>query len=149
MHEPLFNRIDQVGVTVYNVDKQIQYYEKFFGKDIFEVIEGTSMRIFEDGRQEPIQAKAAFAKLGNLQIELIEIKEGNTIHLDWLKKHGEGIHHMGMFVEDFQASLKKFQEAGVKVLQMGKGRMYYAYMDTKPFCLEIIEKLPATHSSLS
>ena len=52
MKEPLFNRIDQIGIVVYNVDKYVKYYEKFFGKDVFQIFEGESIRIFEDGREE-------------------------------------------------------------------------------------------------
>ena len=142
MKEPLFNRIDQIGLVVYNVDKYVKYYEKFFGKDVFQIFEGESIRIFEDGREEKIRGKAAFAKLGNIQIELLEITEGPAIHVEWLRERGEGIHHLGMFVSDFEKSLKTFQDAKIPILHLGRARSRFAYMDTKPFALEIIETLP-------
>jgi len=33
----------------------------------------------------------------------------------------------------------RFKEKGIEVLQEGAGGMRYAYMDTKPFILELIE----------
>jgi len=143
MKKALCKRIDQIGIVVYDVDKYVKYYEKIFGKGIFEVIEGEAIRIFEDGREEKIQAKAAFAQLGNVQLELLEIKGGPAVHLEWLEKRGEGIHHLGMFVADFDKSLKEFTDSGIEILHLGRGRMRYAYMDTKPFSIEIIEKSPS------
>jgi 4-hydroxyphenylpyruvate dioxygenase-like putative hemolysin len=104
------------------------------------VLQGEPVRIFEDGREEKIKAKVAFAQLGKIQLELIEIIEGPAIHTEWLKERGEGIHHVGVYVPDFDQSLKEFTEAGINILHLGRGRMRYAYMDTKPFCIEIIEK---------
>jgi methylmalonyl-CoA/ethylmalonyl-CoA epimerase len=140
MDKPLCNSIDQVGVVVCDIDKSIKDFEKIFGKNIFEIIEGEPVRIFEDGREVKIKAKAAFANLGNIQLELIEIIKGPAIHTQWLEKRGEGIHHVGVYVSDFDKSLKEFTDAGIKILHLGRGRMRYAYMDTKPFCIEIIEK---------
>src|SRR5579872_7513411 len=137
MKKPLCERIDQIGVVVHSIDEYLKNFEKLFGKNVFKIIEGEPVRIFEDGHQEKIKAKAAFLQLGNIQLELIEIIEGPAIHSKWLKERGEGIHHLGMYVSDFDKSLKEFQDEGIKILHLGRGRMRYAYMDTKPFCIEI------------
>lgn len=140
MEKPLCTHIDQISLIVHNVDEHVRYLEKLFGKNVFQILEGESIRIFEDGREEKIKAKAAFLQIGNLQLEVLEVKEGPAIHVEWLKERGEGIHHVGMFVEDFEKTLQEFQEKGIRILHLGRARMRFAYMDTKPFFLEIIEK---------
>jgi methylmalonyl-CoA/ethylmalonyl-CoA epimerase len=133
------DRIDQIGVVVKDLDQQVKHLEKIFGGS-FEVLEGEPTRLFENGRVEKIKAKVAFLRLANIQIELLQIIEGPAIHSEWLKERGEGIHHVGIFVDNFEEKLKEFKDKGYKVLHEGKGRMRYAYLDTKPFVLELIEK---------
>jgi len=137
--ESLFERVDQIGVVVRNVDACIREYEKILGKDAFVTIEGEEPAVLGDGREIMIQGKLAFAQLGPTQLELIEIKGGPSIHVDFLEKHGEGIHHIGVYVPDFDDRLEKYRQMGINVLQQGKGIRRYAYLDTKPIMLELIE----------
>ena len=135
----LFDRVDQVGIVVRNVDESIKYYEQIFGKDAFVVIEGEAPATLADGREVMITGKLAFAHLGPLQIELIEIKKGPSVHVDFLETNGEGIHHIAMNVTDFDERLERFKQKGIGVLQQGQGMRRYAYLDTKPLILELIE----------
>ncbi len=86
-----------------------------------------------------ITGRLAFAQLGPIQIELIQIKEGKSVHLDFLETRGEGLHHLGMYVADFDKRLEAFREKGIGILQRGQGMRRYAYLDTKPIILELIE----------
>ncbi|MBI4830427.1 MAG: VOC family protein, partial [Candidatus Lindowbacteria bacterium] len=89
----IFNRIDQVGIVVRDVDECVRSYEKIFGEGAFVTVEGEEPATLADGREVAIKGKLAFAQLGPVQIELIEIKEGPSIHVDFLRTNGEGIHH--------------------------------------------------------
>jgi methylmalonyl-CoA/ethylmalonyl-CoA epimerase len=142
MNGMLFDRIDQVGVVVHSVDECVRTYEKIFGQGAFVVVEGEGQATLADGREVVIKGKLAFAQLGPVQIELIEIKEGPSVHVDFLKKNGEGIHHLAEYVSDFDEAVERFRKVGIKVLQLGSGMRRYAYMDTKPFILELIEGQP-------
>jgi methylmalonyl-CoA/ethylmalonyl-CoA epimerase len=137
----LCDHIDQIGIVVRDVDNYIGVLETIFGKGAFNILEGEAVRIFHDGKEAKIKAKVAFAQIGQVEIELIQVISGPAIHTDSLKERGEGIHHLGMYVTDFDAKLEQFKDSGIEVLHLGKGRMRYAYMDTKPFILEIIEKI--------
>ena len=138
-HESLFERVDQIGVVVHDVDECVRNYEKIFGKESFVTIEGEEPAVLADGREVMIKGKLAFAQLGPVQLELIEIKSGPSIHVDFLEKNGEGIHHIGVYISDFDERLEKFRKEGIAVLQQGKGMRRYAYLDTKPVMLELIE----------
>ena len=52
----------------------------------------------------PFSYRVAFAVLGPIEMELIEVLEGNTIHADFLNTRGEGIHHIGFRVADMARS---------------------------------------------
>ena len=136
---PLVGAINQIGIVVRNVDECVKNYEKFFGEGSFSVMEGEASAILADGREVNIKGKLAFAQLGPVQVELIEIKEGPSIHVDFLKEHGEGIHHVAVYTDDFDRDVEIFRKKGAGVLQMGPGLRRYAYMDTKPFIVELIE----------
>jgi methylmalonyl-CoA/ethylmalonyl-CoA epimerase len=138
-NDSLFNRVDQIGVVVRDVDKSVEYYETFFGKDTFVVVEGEEPAVLADGREIRIKGKLAFAQLGPTQLELIEIKDGPSIHVEFLESQGEGIHHIAVYVSGFDKQIERFREKGVAVLQQGQGMRRYAYMDTKPVILELIE----------
>lgn len=74
------------------------------------------------------KTKLAFTSIGPLQIELIQSVEGKTFYADFLEKHGEGIHHLGVRVDDIDATTANLGKKGVKVLFGRRGR--FAYMDT-------------------
>lgn len=137
--DPLFGRVDQIGIVVRDVDECVKHYEKFFGEGTFVVVEGEGPATLADGREVLITGKLAFAQLGPIQIELIQIKEGPSVHVDFLENRGEGIHHIAIHVSDFDERLKRFRQQGIEILQQGRGMHRYAYMDTKPIILELIE----------
>jgi 4-hydroxyphenylpyruvate dioxygenase-like putative hemolysin len=53
------------------------------------------------------------------------------VHLEFLRQHGEGIHHLGFRVEDFEAKLQQAKAMGFEVLQTGPFGRFYAYLDTR------------------
>ncbi len=135
----LFANITQVGVVVHDVDESVSTYEKIFGKDSFVVVEGEGTATLGDGRDVTIKGKLAFCQLGPVQLELIQILEGESCHVDFLKENGEGIHHIATEVANLDEEIEKFRAKGVEVLQRGFGLRPWAYMDTKPIILELIE----------
>ena len=63
---------------------------------------------------------------------MIELIDGKTIHEDFMKQHGEGLHHIGFEVKDLTRAKKNAEEAGFKITQGfsradGSG---FAYLDS-------------------
>jgi len=135
----LFPGVDQIGIVVHDVEAIARAYEAFFGEGAFNIIEGEAPAVLGDGRKINIRGRLAFAHLGPLQIELIQILEGESVHVEYLERFGEGIHHLGRYTSTFDDDLEKFRKLGINVLQQGQGMRRYAYLDTKPFVLELIE----------
>jgi len=138
-NDRLFTNIEQVGIVVHDVDECISEYEKIFGKDSFVVAEGEGTATLAAGRDVTIKGKLAFCQLGPVQLELIQILDGESCHVDFLNESGEGIHHVATYVSDLDKEIERFRERGIGVLQSGQGLRRYAYVDTKPIILELIE----------
>jgi methylmalonyl-CoA epimerase len=116
--------IDQIGIVVRDVDKVIESWSKLLGIDRWNSTEMETV----DRAGNKAKTKLAFTSIGPLQIELIQSVEGKTFYADFLEKHGEGIHHLGVRVDDVDTATANLDEKGVKVLFGRRGR--FAYMDT-------------------
>lgn len=70
------------------------------------------------------------------QIELIESTLGPNLYEEWLAGHGEGIHHLGYFVESVTGVIEDMERAGFEAVQTGLGTGLdgdggYAYFDLR------------------
>src|SRR3954468_3517242 len=60
---------------------------------------------------------------GSPQIELVQPVAGPSIYEDWLTERGEGLHHVGLVVEDdFDAAVQRLVDAGFPVIPGGRLR---------------------------
>jgi methylmalonyl-CoA/ethylmalonyl-CoA epimerase len=125
-NNPFFKSFTQVGVVVKDVDHSVKILEEVFGIGPFRVTDWppanrTDMKKFYHGEPGNFTARMAFANLGNLELELIQPKEGESIWADFLKTHGEGIHHIRFNVEDVNPVVEYLSEKGITSIQHGSG----------------------------
>ena len=123
----------QIGVVVRDLDKAVDYYSSTFGIGPFEIIErhvtGATIRQRQD---VSYKARIALAPMGPVQLELVEVTEGDSIHLEFLEERGEGVEHLGFRVDDLDAEVARFKRHGIDVLQSARtAGGGYAYMDTR------------------
>ena len=90
--------------------------------------------------------KIALCQVGSMLYELIESVEGPNIYEEFLNQRGEGVHHLGYFVEDIDAEISNMESRGFSMLQSGRGfgsndDGAYAYFDTERACGCILEAL--------
>ena len=69
----------------------------------------------------------AFAYIGPLEIELVQCTEGRIFQSRFLDTWGEGIHHIGSYVDDLDAEVKNLVSQGIKLFIHAPGR--FAYLD--------------------
>ena len=137
----------QIGIVVNNIDETIQYYTKMFGFGPYEIKHVDYSDATYYGQPAGYRGKRAFFHFGNIEIELIELVDGKTIHEDFLKEHGEGLHHIGFQVESLGNSVNNAEQAGFKITQGfarpdGSG---FAYLDsdkTGGVIVELIQPPP-------
>jgi methylmalonyl-CoA/ethylmalonyl-CoA epimerase len=123
--------VGQIGVVVEDLDRTMAFYESTFGIGPWDIREVGAPNVWDRGEEKFIKARLGFATLGQVEIELIQILEGDSMHLQFLREHGEGLHHVGFFVKDFAAKLEQAQAMGLQVLQKDPFGQAYAYLDTR------------------
>jgi methylmalonyl-CoA/ethylmalonyl-CoA epimerase len=126
--------MDQICIAVKDVDAAIEYYGSVFGLGPFYVMEYPSEMIYP-GHPGKCRLKMAFALVGDIEIELIQVLEGETPHLEHLKQHGEGLFHIRFRVEDLDGALAELAQADVKPIwydHLPGGVM--AYLDSHKTC---------------
>ncbi|MHA2296644.1 MAG: VOC family protein [Candidatus Hodarchaeales archaeon] len=131
-----FSKVDQIGIVVKDVDVSMKFYEKMFG------IEPTFPALESD--IDSAKLKIGLFQFGEVQIELIQVLEGENIHSKFLEKKGEGLHHLGFYVDSIEKELVRLEKVGIKVLESGVVLevVKFAYLDTEKvlgFVLELIQ----------
>jgi catechol 2,3-dioxygenase-like lactoylglutathione lyase family enzyme len=107
----------QIGIVVRSIDETIRYYQDVFGFGPFEVRHVDYPTATYYGEKAGYRGKRAFFNLGPIQIELIELKDGKTIHESFLKEKGEGLHHLGFLVRNLEAGKRNAEKVGLAVTQ--------------------------------
>ena len=123
--------IRQVGVVVKDLDKTVEHLTSL-GLGPFTIHTATHPAATVRGKKASYQVRLALSQQGPVQIELIEYQKGETIQKEFLDDKGEGLHHILFRVRDIDATLKKFTDQGIDVLQQDKfvGGGGLAYMGT-------------------
>jgi hypothetical protein len=51
------------------------------------------------------------ANLGPVEVEINQVIEGDPIHKEFLESRGEGIHHIGIYVQDYDREASKWKRS--------------------------------------
>lgn len=108
----------QVGIVVRDIEAAVERYCALFG------VERPKIRpAFPDVTYEgkPLHADAKLCSMlfGNVTLELVQPGEGPSSWKDFLEEHGEGVHQIGVVVDDLQEAYDAFAEQGGHVRQFG------------------------------
>lgn len=106
--------VDQVCYAVHDMSAALPRYASIFGP--FEVAEAALADCTIRGRRADCKLKIAVNRSGPIEIELIEVLEGETSHSEHLRTHGEGLHHVRFRVDDLDARLEALRSAGFDVV---------------------------------
>ncbi len=146
-------RVGQIGIVVESLPKAVEFYSSAFGIGPWFRSKFTGEEHYLHGEKRiRFNLDIAMAFAGNVQYEIIEHKGGDrSIYVDHLEKYGEGLHHLGFYVNNFDRRLASCRQCGIGVLQsgllrsggnLGGSTTKYAYLDTARtggVILELIE----------
>lgn len=111
-------RIHHVAIAVDDIDTAINFWKNTLGLEL--------SRTEEVSEQEVV---VAFLPCGDSQIELVQPLQADSSIAQFIQKHGQGIHHICLEVEDIQSAIEEMRSQGVllinkKPLLMEDGRKY-------------------------
>jgi methylmalonyl-CoA/ethylmalonyl-CoA epimerase len=110
-----------VGVVVRDLDKTVKRLESL-GIGPFEPLPLPPLiekRLFR-GKPMDAKEKILIAKMGNIELELLEPIEGASPYQEFLDTKGEGIQHLTFAVDDLDNEIARFAKQGINILMSGK-----------------------------
>ena len=111
--------VDHIGIVVRDCDKVIESWSELFGLGPW---------TFREVGGGGVKLRVGVGYLGPIRIDLIQPVEGRVLHSEFLEEHGEGLHHLGFYVDDVDKEAAKLVEKGGKILINNPGN--YIYLDT-------------------
>jgi len=134
LKKPLFEGVYQIGLVVNDCMASIKRYNDDYGIgpwSIYEMNPDTIQNMVIRDKPEPYAMRAAITFIGSVMIELIEPLDDKSIYSEFLKQHGEGIHHILFDVEDHDKTVQIFKDRGIGILQAGSNKgLKFTYFDT-------------------
>jgi methylmalonyl-CoA/ethylmalonyl-CoA epimerase len=140
------DRFNQIGVAVRDVDATARFLDETFGIKIAVFIAPEAKAILR-GREVTFTAKIGIGKVGAMDLECVEILQGEHIIQEFIDRQGPGLHHMGIYVHDLDAALAVWEARGRRLVQKtihpsGFGTFY---LDTEAqlgsFYIELMKKI--------
>lgn len=106
----LAGKIDQIGYVVTDLDTSLPQYEALYGA--FKVGEVPLDGVMCRGEEISCRLKIATNNDGPIEIELIQVLEGETPHSEHLREHGEGLHHVRFRISEIESKMAELESAG-------------------------------------
>jgi len=117
-------RIDHIGIAVNSIEDTVKLYSDGLGLEIEDI------EILEEEK-----VKTVMIPVGESKIELIESTDSEGQIAKYIKKKGEGIHHLALEVQDIQNMLKTLKEKNIPLIdeqpRVGVGGSKIAFLHPK------------------
>jgi len=99
-------QLEHIGIAVKDIDKAIDCYSRLLNTSCYktEVVESQ-------------QVTTAFFKLKEQKIELLAATSPESVIARFIKKSGEGLHHIAFEVDDIKQEMERLEEEGFTPLQ--------------------------------
>jgi methylmalonyl-CoA/ethylmalonyl-CoA epimerase len=134
-----------VGVVVKDLDKTLEYYKKLgianFDPTPTAVRDVTDELVY--GKPVKFKMKGKMVRMGNATLELLQPVEGNGLHMEFLKKYGEGIQHVGFTVDDLEKERAYLVKKGIPICLIRNKNSTFTYFDVRKcgnMIIELIQK---------
>lgn len=115
--------VGQISYAVRDIDKVVEAWSSLYGLGHWTFKENGG----KDAKGRPWKIRMAFAYIGPVQIELVQCTEGRIFQSRFLDTWGEGLHHIGFYVDDVDAEAEALIAKGAKLLIRDPGN--FAYLD--------------------
>lgn len=132
-------KIEQIGIVTHDVQAMAKRYEEVYGVGPWVIADGRegldpkyqAVDLTVRGERKDFGVSLAWAKSGDIEIELIQPLDDQSDYARFLKEHGEGIHHISL-VTDVPAFEKTMADRNIPELMTGRipGAETWIYYDS-------------------
>lgn len=130
-----------VGYVTRDIEKSMTDFQKYFGLGPFKEMIPDYFDKRYHGEPENFEVRLAFARAGSMVYELVQILRGRTIYEDFMKEHGEGIHHLGYEISDLARWARAYERVGIAcVMSAERVGLKWAYFQTPRIVVELLER---------
>jgi hypothetical protein len=121
----------QQAFVVADLDTAQQALGESLGCSDFVTLPASDLEYDYRGGRATCALAIAFARSGNVQVELIQPVRGAGIHVEFLESNGPGAHHLGYLVDDLDAEVARATSNGFPKIMGGQfGNLHFCYLDT-------------------
>ncbi|PYV19593.1 MAG: hypothetical protein DMG21_01160 [Acidobacteria bacterium] len=134
----IYGHVAHAGWVMKDLDLVLSCWERLGIHDIERHGLVETPEVTYRGKKTAWKLKTATAKIGNAEIDWIQPVTGDSTCADFLRKHGDGIHHLAFRVSSqtqLEEQVRYFAGRGVGPLETGSwvgknGTGRYVYLDT-------------------
>ena len=131
-------RLFQIGIIVPDLRKALDLYSRAFGLGPWIGFHFTPENVKDltyRGRPANYTFELALTVDASPQVELIQVHGQDSLYQEWIDRHGYGVQHLGVRVDDARAVTEEMVAAGYEVIQSGhgygaEGDGMFVYFDT-------------------
>ena len=97
--------IDHIGIAVTNMQESLSFWETTLGIEPHSIQEVPEQKL-----------RTAFLPVGGTEIELLESTSADSSVAKFIEKHGEGLHHIAIRVDNIEAALAELKAKGIQLI---------------------------------
>ncbi len=98
-------KLNHIGIAVKSIEEQLKVWKDMLGTELIEIMEVPEQKVL-----------VAILAVDNVHVELLEaLDETSTIHA-FIKKRGEGLHHLCFAVENIEQVLHDMKTGDVRLI---------------------------------
>jgi hypothetical protein len=132
--QPVFTETIQIAIVVRDLEAAMRTYVDHYGIGPWEIYgfnPGNVKDMREDGEPVDRSWRLAISQVGQVQWELIEPLDEESIYARFLAEKGEGVHHVGVASPDFDETVTAQAKRGNGVILGGEyNGIRFAYLAT-------------------
>lgn len=148
--KPMFSSIDQVSIIVNDALETAKKWNDDFGVGPWYFLNFDETNMTKQkfhGKPVKYAMKIALCSFYEVELELIEPKDPNSSYAEFLREHGQGIHHIAMKTPDnvFKETCEELDSRGFECVQSGadpngEDLVYYDLREELGFIVELNDR---------
>ncbi len=98
-------KVEHIGIAVKDLEAGNELFARLLNDAHYKVEKVASEKV-----------STSFFKMGDTKIELLQASDPDSPIARFIKKRGEGIHHIAIEVKDIEAEMQRLQDEGFRLI---------------------------------